>query len=102
MVLAQTPVLLCGVTGTGKTKSTLDLLQRKFNDVEYCNMHLTYSCSTEVNAVQRAIEGRVSARRRKGYYGPEDGKKGCVVFVDDLGMPTKEVYGAQPPIELLR
>jgi hypothetical protein len=50
------------------------------------------------------VQDRIDAclhRHQKGVYGPAFGKA-ALVFVDDLNMPTPEVYGAQPPAELLR
>jgi len=39
--------------------------------------------------------------RRRGVIGPENFKT-ALVFVDDLNMPKKEIFGAQPVLELMR
>jgi dynein heavy chain len=66
---------------------------------QYSSIELGFSAQTSSIQTQDIIDGKMD-RKRKGFYGPKIGK--CILFVDDLNMPSKEKYGAQPPIELIR
>jgi dynein heavy chain len=92
-------VLCPGPTGTGKTVNINELLMNELPE-EYQTISLTFSAQTSANQTQDALDEKFE-KRRKGVYGPSPGKK-FVVFVDDLNMPKKEEFGAQPPIELIR
>ena len=46
------------------------------------------------------MESRLE-KRTKGVYVPVGGKI-LIAFMDDFNMPMKEIYGSQPPLELIR
>lgn len=98
--------LMVGATGTGKTININQYLmgaakvQNRTIRQNVIPLTLTFSANTSANMTQDLLDSKMD-KRRKGVYGPAAGKK-FYIYVDDLNMPKREEYGAQPPIELLR
>ena len=99
LILNSQNVLTPGPTGTGKTVNIHQLLSSEVPD-EIQFLAMTFSAQTSANQTQDYLDDKFT-KRRKGVYGPPVGNK-FVIFIDDLNMPKKEEYGAQPPLELLR
>jgi dynein heavy chain len=99
IVPSKKHLLITGNTGTGKTLTIVNTLSHYFENDMYTFMKICLTAQTSANQIQAIIEGKL----QKGYkkFSPSNSRKG-VIFIDDLNMPQREQFGAQPPIELLR
>jgi dynein heavy chain len=92
------PTLVVGNTGTGKSVITNQCLLGLPD--KYTALTMFFSAATTAGITQDVIEGNME-KRAKGKYGPPGGKQ-LVTFIDDLNMPTKDTFGSQGALELLR
>ena len=93
-------LLLTGGTGVGKSVIITDYLARSAEPKDLIPIVLNFSAQTPAYDTQLLIESKLE-KKRKTKFGAPPNKK-IVLFVDDVNMPARETYGAQPPVELLR
>merc|ERR1719446_663787 len=99
LIKAHIPVLVFGGTGNGKTSQIEMTIARILKENESFNTNtINFSARTSSELVQSIIESKLD--KRGNAFAPAGGKK-LIVFLDDFNMPQKDLFGSQPPLELL-
>ncbi len=98
------PLLLYGPTATGKSNIMMNYITSNpeiFNGKNWLNYTFIFNSKTTANNICDLIEEKISFKLKKGTLAPQ-GNKNALILIEDLNMPSKERYGAQPPIEIIR
>eukprot|EP00873_Tetraselmis_striata_P045243 jgi/Tetstr1/465507/TSEL_010176.t1 len=93
-------VLFTGVTGVGKSAIAVSALEGLRERKDIVPHTISFSAQTAAADTQLLIEQKLEKKRKTRLGAPVNKK--VVFFVDDVNMPARETYGAQPPVELLR
>lgn len=96
----QHGVLFTGDTGVGKSVIVQDFLANQAGARGLVPIIINFSAQTPAKDTQLLIENKLEKKRKTKLGAPANKK--IVLFIDDVNMPAREVYGAQPPVELLR
>lgn len=96
---ANHPVMFTGETGVGKSVIMRALLS-KLSQETAIPVVINFSAKTSSARTQETIEARLEKRKRTLLGAPINKK--IIYFVDDVNMPKLDLYGSQPPIEMLR
>jgi dynein heavy chain len=94
-------VLLMGNGGVGKSSIVKDYLFNliKSDKDKFVFTSMNFSAQTTSQNIQNLFQEKLSVRGK--FLCPPSGKK-MIFFFDDINMPKLDLYGAQPPNELIR
>eukprot|EP00516_Mucochytrium_quahogii_P000925 CAMPEP_0203746968 /NCGR_PEP_ID=MMETSP0098-20131031/2236_1 /ASSEMBLY_ACC=CAM_ASM_000208 /TAXON_ID=96639 /ORGANISM=" , Strain NY0313808BC1" /LENGTH=4160 /DNA_ID=CAMNT_0050635227 /DNA_START=190 /DNA_END=12669 /DNA_ORIENTATION=+ len=99
MINLETPVMLVGGAGCGKTAIVRGAL-RSLNASEHANTTINFNFYTNATALQRTME--TSLEKKMGStFGPP-GQGNLIYFLDDLNLPEVDEYNTQDAIALVR
>jgi dynein heavy chain len=94
------PIFITGCTGVGKSVVISDTLGKMKEESNTYPILLTFSARTSSIQAENSITSKLD-NQRKDLLGAPGGRK-TVIMIDDVNMPEVEIYGAMPPIELMR